>query len=192
MNTLIKEERKKALYHAETYAPIETRIDSAFTPFDDPIFYKKSLNICKLALEIEEYNRNMKNAKSHMAIWDIPYQTAFGKNEYQEAKNEYEKNAEKKKNAEEQVMKLAENLKDMLEKEKQFIGFKAQHRYRANNNAGQTVFGKTEYLFDKDISKILNTYDMDNEEYIAVHFLYQQIIGEDMTFDNNGFIEEQN
>ena len=40
---LIKESMKKTLYHAETYDPVETVVDSAFTPFDDPAFYEKTI-----------------------------------------------------------------------------------------------------------------------------------------------------
>ena len=44
-NTLIEEDIKKTLYHPETYDPAETQVDSAFTPFDDPVFYEKTINI---------------------------------------------------------------------------------------------------------------------------------------------------
>lgn len=65
-----------------------------------------------------------------------------------EAKDEYDENAQNKKSAEIKAKKLANELKTMLDKEQQFIGFKARHRYRANNNAGQTVFGEMKYLAD--------------------------------------------
>ena len=65
----------------------------------------------------------------------------------------------------------------MLENEQQFIGFRARHRYRANNNAGQTIFGETKYLFDKSLSKIVASYDMDSEEYKTVQIIYKQMLG---------------
>jgi len=95
-NALIKEDIKKILYHPETYAPAETQVDSAFTPFNDPEFYKKTAQLYKLGKTIDECNNNMKSAKSSMAIWSGPYQGTFGRNEYQEAKKEYNENAEKK------------------------------------------------------------------------------------------------
>lgn len=186
-NALIKEDIKKILYHPETYAPAETQVDSAFTPFNDPEFYKKTAQLYKLGKTIDECNNNMKSAKSSMAIWSGPYQGTFGRNEYQEAKKEYNENAEKKKKAERKAKKLGEELKTMLEKEQQFIGFKAQHRYRANNNAGQTVFGEMEYLFDKNISEIIASYDMDGEEYKAVQIVYKQMLGEDVLMEDEDF-----
>ncbi len=185
--TLIEEDIKKVLYHPETYDPVETQIDSAFTPFDDPVFYEKTVQLCELGMSIDEYDRNMKEAKSSMSIWSGPYQTAFAKNEYQEAKDEYDENERNKKSLEIKAQKLANELKAMLEKEQQFIGFKARHRYRANNNAGQARFGEIEYLFDKNMSGIVASYNMDSEEYKAVQLLYRQMLGEDVHIDSEDF-----
>ncbi|MBP3471082.1 MAG: hypothetical protein J6K41_02455 [Paraprevotella sp.] len=186
---LIKDDIKKVLYHPETYDPAETQVDSAFTPFDDPVFYKKTLRLYKLGMSIDECDRNMKHAKSSMSIWSGPYQSAFDRNKYQEAKDEYDENAQNKKSAEIKAKKLANELKTMLDKERQFIGFKARHRYRANNNAGQTVFGEIKYLFDRDINKIVASYDMDDEEYKAVQIVYKQMLGEDVQIDDDKFDE---
>lgn len=186
-NALIEEDIKKALYHPETYDPTETQVDSAFAPFDDPAFYEKTVQLCKLGMSIDEYDRNMKSAKSSMSIWSGPYQSAFGRNEYQEAKDKYNDNAQNKKNAENKAKKLADELKTILGKEPQFIGFKARHRYRANNNAGQTVFGEMKYLFDKDMNNIVATYDMDDDEYKTVQIIYKQMLGEDVLMDNETF-----
>lgn len=184
-NALIEKDIKKVLYHPETYDPTETLVDSAFTPFDDPVFYDKTVQLCKLGMTIDEYDRNMKSAKSSMSIWSGPYQSAFGRNEYQEAKEKYNENAENKKNAEKKVKRLADELKAMLDKEQRFIGFKARHRYRANNNAGQTVFGEIMYLFDKDMNNIVASYDMDEDEYKTVQVVYKQMLGEDVRVEDN-------
>lgn len=183
-NTLIEEDIKKTLYHPETYDPAETRIDSAFTPFDDPAFYEKTIQLCKLGMYIDEYDRKMKSAKSSMSIWSGPYQSAYGRNEYQEAKDEYDENVQNKKNAEKKAKKLANELKTMLDKEQLFIGFKARHRFRANNNAGQIIFGEMKYLFDKDMNKIIASYDMDDDEYKTVQIVYKQMLGEDVQIED--------
>lgn len=186
-NAMIEDDVKKVLYHPETYDPAETQVDSAFTPFDDPAFYEKTVQLCKLGMSIDECDRNMKHAKSSMSIWSGPYQSDFDRNKYQEAKDEYDENAQNKESAEIKAKKLANELKAMLDKERQFIGFKARHRYRANNNAGQTVFGEMKYLFDKDINKIVASYDMDDEEYKAVQIVYKQMLGEDVQIENEDF-----
>ena len=53
-NALIEDDIKKVLYHPETYDPAETQVDSAFTPFDDPAFYEKTVQLCKLGMSIDE------------------------------------------------------------------------------------------------------------------------------------------
>ncbi len=190
-NALIEDNIKKVLYHPETYDPAETQVDSAFTPFDDPAFYEKTVQLCKLGMSIEEYDSNMKSAKSSMSIWSGPYQSAFGRNEYQEAKDKYDESAQNKKRAEIKAKKLVEELKDMLDKEQRFIGFKARHRYRANNNAGQTIFGEMEYLFNRDLSKIVAAYDMDDDEYKAVQIVYKQMLGEEVLVEDDNFDDSE-
>ncbi len=187
VSVLIEEDIKKILYHPETYNPAETQVDSAFTPFDDPTFYEKTMQLCRLAMSIDEYDRNMKDAKSSMSIWSGPYQTAYGRNNYQEAKEDYDKNTQNKKNAEKKAKKLVIELKNMQDQGRQFIGFKARHRYRADNNSGQTFFGEMKYLFDKDINKIIASYDMDDDEYKAVQFIYKQILSKDESVDDKYF-----
>ena len=184
-NTLIEEDIKKTLYHPETYDPAETQVDSAFTPFDNTI------ELCKIGMSIDEYDRKMKSAKSSMSIWSGPYQSAYSKNEYQEAKDEYDENAQNKKNAEKKAKKLADELKTMLDKEQLFIGFKARHRFRANNNAGQIVFGEMKYLFDKDMNKIVASYDMDDDEYKTVQIVYKQMLGEDVQIEGENFDDDE-
>lgn len=142
-------------------------------------------------MSIDKYDRKMKSVKSSMSIWSGPYQSTYGKNNYQEAKEEYEENAQNKKKAEKKVQKLVDELRAMINKEQQFIGFKARHRYRANNNAGQTVFGEMMYLFDKDMSEIVASYDMDDDEYKAVRIVYKQMLGEDVSVDDGIFDDEE-
>lgn len=190
-NTLIEEDIKKTLYHPETYDPAETQVDSAFTPFDDPVFYERTIQLCKIGMSIDEYDRKMKSAKSSMSIWSEPYQSAYSKNEYQEAKDEYDENAQNKKNAEKKAKKLADELKTMLDKEQLFIGFKVRHRFRANNNAGQIVFGEMKYLFDKDMNKIVASYDMDDDEYKTVQIVYKQMLGEDVQIEGENFDDDE-
>lgn len=186
-NALIEKEVKKTLYHPETYDPVETRIDSAFTPFDDPAFYEKTVQLYKLGMSVDEYESKMKRAKSSMSIWTGPYLSAFGRNEYQEAKGEYNENAKNKKDAEKKLEKLIEELKIIVDEERQFIGFKARHRYRANNNVGKTVFGEMEFLFEKDMNRIIAVYDMDNYEYKAVQTIYKLMLNEDAQKEVKGF-----
>lgn len=176
---LIKESMNKSLYHPESYEGVETEIDSAFAPFDSPEFFEKTLKVAKIGAEISQAEEEMKDAKSSMSIWSGPYQTAFGRNEYNEAKEKYETANASKEKATEKAKKIAEELKAELQKKPVFIGFKARHKYRANNNAGNTVFGEAKFVFDKELKNVIAEYDMDGDEYNAVIQMYNMMTGEE-------------
>ena len=180
---LIKEQMQQTLYHPETYAPSATQVDSAFTPYDDPEFYEKTLKLAKLGMVIDKYSREAKSAKSSMSIWSGPYQSSFDRNEYQEAKEKYNNAISKKEQATKEAKALGEELKKMFNEDSKFVGFKATHTYRANNNAGQTVGGKALFLFDKDMKQIVASFDMDGEEYKAVQYLWKMMNGENSMAD---------
>ena len=182
-NVLIKESMKKTLYHAETYDPVETVVDSAFTPFDGPAFYEKTVKICKLGMEIDKYERKAKSEKREIAHYQDMLRIMYSnsdKERLNQAQENYNDYLAKESEAEDKAKKLAEQLKAELQKEPQFIGFKARHRYRAQNNGGQTVFGEAKFLFDKDITQIVYAWDMDEDEYKAVQILFKQMRGEDV------------
>lgn len=176
---LIKDCMNKTLYHPNTYEGVETQLDSAFAPFDSPEFYEKTLKVAKIGVEISQAEEDMKDAKSSMSIWSDPYLSAYGRNEYNEAKEKYDNASAQKDRATERAQKIGEQLKEELQKEPVFIGFKARHKYRANNNAGNTVFGEAKFIFDKDLTKVIAEYDMEEDEYLAVQELYKMMTGEE-------------
>jgi hypothetical protein len=46
----VSEDIGKSLIDPEKYETISTVIDSAFAPFDDPVFFEKTLKICKMSV----------------------------------------------------------------------------------------------------------------------------------------------
>lgn len=174
----------KNLYHPDTYAPSSTQLDSAYTPYDDPTFYQKTLKLAKLVIALEKYNNEMSSEKQSMALWSGPYQSAYERANYQEAKKNHNIAQEKFEKAKGESITLGQELAVLRSKKKTFIGFKAIHRYRANNNAGQTVGGNMMFIFDKDLTKIIAAYEMDKEEYQAVEYLYKEMRGESSMSDD--------
>lgn len=160
---LIKESLKKSLYKPETYKPVETKVDSAFAPYDDPEFFEELAELGKMNSEFVELEEKAKHAKSSMAIWSGPYQTSFGRNEYQEAKEEYDEANAKMEKLKTKGRKQYEKVANILQESRKFIGFKAVHNYRANNNAGNTLIGNTIFFIDKNFEEV--TYSMEVEEY---------------------------
>lgn len=176
--SLIEVSLKKNLYHPDSYEAVETQLDSAFTPLDDPRFYEKTLKLAIYDQEAVKLDKDLKEAKSSMAIYSDRYND-FSRNEYQEAKEKYEKKQAELETIKDKAEKLIDEIRAETQKSPSFIGFKAKHKYRANNNAGNTVFGMQLFLFDKEISSIITSYDMDAEEYQLVQQWYKLMMGGD-------------
>ena len=170
---LIKESLKKSLYKPETYKPVETKVDSAFAPYDDPAFFKELAEFGIINSEYEELEEKAKRAKSSMAIWSGPYQSAFGRNEYQEAKEEYDEANAKMDKLKTKAQKLYKKIVSVLQGERKFIGYKALHNYRADNNAGNTLIGNTFYFIDENFTEI--RYSMEAEEYAQIQEALNQL-----------------
>ena len=178
---LIKESLKKSLYKPETYKPVETKVDSAFAPYDDPAFFEEIAKFGKMNSEYVDLEEKAKHAKSSMSIWSGPYQSSFGKNQYQEAKEEYDEANAKIEKLKVKAIKQYEKVANMLQGNHKFIGYKAVHNYRADNNAGNTLIGNTIFFIDKNFEEV--TYSMEVEEYNkvqeAIEQLKEHIVGAD-------------
>ena len=170
---LIKEDLKKSLYKPETYEPIETKIDSAFSPYDDPVFFEEINKFEKMAKQMMSLESKAKHAKSSMAIWNSPYMSEYAKNQYQEAKSEYEDVMEKFDRLTEKARKQYLLIMDIIKGDRTFISYKALHNYRADNNAGNTLIGNMVFFIDKDFKNIL--FSMDLEEYNVMQETIKQI-----------------
>lgn len=154
-NALIEKELRKQLYKPDTYNPIETSIDSAFSPKDDPVIIEKMKELIPLGEDFEKYQNDVKHAKSSMAIWEGPYQSSFGRNNYEEAKSDYDQASANLEKATAKVQKLLLELDSLLNKKPKFVGWKATHNYRADNNIGSTLIGNSVYIIDENFEKIL-------------------------------------
>ena len=186
---LIKDNLKKSLYKPDTYKPVETKVDSAFAPYDDPKFFAELEELGKLGAEYNELQLKVKMTKSSMANWGGSYQSAFAKNEYQEAKQEFEEASEQ---MEKVSLKCADHLKvvaNMMKEERKFIGYKAIHNYRADNNAGQTLIGNFVFFIDKDFKEVI--YSITLEDYNQVKDAIAQIKERVAELEKNGITLEQ-
>ena len=154
-NLLIKEDIQKVLVKPDTYEPIETKLDSAFAPYETPEFMENTLKCVQLFMEIKEYKEKIKVAKSMMTIYEDNLGFPYFKNEYNEYKAEYKEATNKRNEIEKRLKRSGKKLKELVNAKREFIGYKTMHHYRADNNAGNTVLGTGFYLFDKDINTIL-------------------------------------
>lgn len=172
-NELIKAELRKSLFKPDSYNPIETKLDSAFTPYDDPVLIDKMTELHEMGVELEALDRVMKHAKSLMSIWSGRYMSSFGQNKYNEAKEEYDKANSKIEKLKEKGQKKYEEIIKLLEQSPKFIGFFATHNYRADNNAGNTLIGNSVFIIDKDFKNVLFTCEV--EEYNQIQEAIKQL-----------------
>ena len=165
-NLLIKEDIQKVLVKPDTYEPIETKLDSAFAPYETPEFMENTLKCVQLFMEIKEYKEKIKVAKSMMTIYEDNLGFPYFKNEYNEYKAEYKEATNKRNEIEKRLKRSGKKLKELANAKREFIGYKTMHHYRADNNAGKTVLGTVFYLFDKDINTILISFSEEEIELI--------------------------
>lgn len=152
---IIKEELKKSLYKPDTYKPIDTKVDSAFAPYDDAELFNLLTEYGELNRNFEILEAEARSEKSSMALWNDPYMSEYSRNEYQEAKEKYDEANAKIEIIREKGIKIAEKIKAKLEEGRKFIGYKVEHNYRADNNAGNTMIGDDIFFFDKNMEKIV-------------------------------------
>ena len=165
-NFLIKEDIQKVLVKPDTYEPIETKLDSAFAPYETPEFMENTLKCVQLFMEIKEYKEKIKVAKSMMTIYEDNLGFPYFKNAYNEYKAEYKEATNKRNEIEKRLKRSGRKLKELVNAKREFIGYKTMHHYRADNNAGNTVLGTGFYLFDKDINTILISFSEEEIELI--------------------------
>ena len=56
----------------------------------------------------------------------------------------------------------------IVEKDSVFVGYKAQHKYRAKDDSGKPFFGEELFFFNKEMNQIVAKYDMKDEKFIAM------------------------
>lgn len=202
-NALIETEIKASLYFPESYQNVATRLDSAYAPYLATETFEELKKIKELKEEIDKCNQNIdfekieiSSAKSTMSIYSDRY------SEY--SRYEYNENKEKAKEHEIKLQKLIEKKDKLLEKKNQilkacvermtesptFIGFLAIHRYRANNNAGQTIMNDAVFLLNEDLTQVLAVYNGDEfESYFKILQESCEEIKEE--FEEEEFLEEE-
>ena len=173
---LIAKSTQITLFKPETYEPVVTKLDSAFAPYDSPLLFDKVRELYKKSLDFDECEDKAKFAKSSMNIWKSSYMSEYAKNEYLESKDEFEEYTEKSDEIQKEMEALEAGIKELLDGERQFVGFKAIHRFRAENNIGQVSFGDYLYFLDEELTEVIAFYDTNSDEFIAVQNLIKELV----------------
>lgn len=162
-NELIKDYMQKSLVDPRSYEPIETIVDSAFLPLDNPKLFENIESLAEIGNKISMSERMMNHAESSISIFSGRYQSDISRTmrkqaeaDYNKAKNEYEYYAD-------EMMEKTEVFFDLVSIPQKHVGYKATHRFRSKNNAGQVDITTGFYLFDEKMEKIL--YACEKKDY---------------------------
>ena len=177
-NLLIKEDIQKVLVKPDTYEPIETKLDSAFAPYETPECMENILKCVQLFIEFKRYEENIKDAKSMMALYEDNLGSPYLKNKYNEHKAEYKEATNKKNEIERRLKRSGKKINELVNAKREFIGYKTMHHYRADDNEGNTFLRTGFYLFDKDINTILVSFSETEFELIQEAFKELGVIEE--------------
>ena len=166
VGTFIQESIIKSLTHPESYLAIETVVDSAFAPFDDPVFYEKTLEISKMTLESLDYVRKAQEAsrdsktKGNVHLFDSA----------EAVSNLYNRKVD---SLSAKIQEKGRKLMDMMGTEYRFIGFKVTHVYSVEDDGENATIRKRIFIMDDKLTKSLAEYDASCKEYIMVQTMYR-------------------
>jgi len=177
---LVEETVKKVLFKPDTYDPIETKLDSIVSPYNDPDFYKEVTSFSELLTEVPRCENRIESTKKDLNFYDKSFKDSFFKNEYQEAKKKYEKAVNEYKSLKEKIQKEYEDIAAKLKGEHAFSGYVVAHSFRANNNDGNTLISNYIFFVDKNIENIIYTLnDYEANEFAETINQIKEKMGED-------------
>ena len=180
---LIEKEMQGTLHNPDTYDALETKVDSAFAPDDNPAVFamlaeigSANISISQCEANIAELKKNMENAEVGIKLMSKRKGDKYreGEAKYKKLYDECITQIDKLRSAQDTVGMFVEkrlmDVKAALDADRAFVGFKAVHRYSAKNKDGKELTENYCYFFDKDMSRILFNIPQDKYELLKKSF----------------------
>lgn len=177
---LIKQDMFKTLYDFESYEPIETKIDSAFTSiYTDSTIIAYAYIARHFLDDVQDDLEKVKEAQRTAKIWSDSY-SSYGRSEYEKAYNESKEYLEKVNSN----MSIVNNYVDSIKAASsnfvnEFCGWKATHRFRCKTKGGNFDLGDYIYIFDKDLKRIIHKEDANDDSNSKIKSLIDEAIHSD-------------
>lgn len=174
---LIKQEMFKTLYDFESYEPVETKIDSAFTSIYTDSVIKSYAYIARSFLDdVQEGLDKVKDAQRTAEIWRDSY-SSYGRIKYEEACNEMRNHLDEVKSKMSIVNSYTDSIRNASVGFKpEFCGWRVKHRFRCKTKGGNFDLGDYVYIVDKKVTKIIYKEDPDDEYTKKVNGLIEEAI----------------
>ena len=154
---LINKTMKECLFNPKTYNPVETIVDSAFSPKDDPSFFELLKEFRDVCDDFNEQKSIVNEAKS----FSVSSRKAFSADDEYNA--EYDIAMEKAEMLLSRMLKKFHELEQLSNAEPRFIGYRAIHTYRTKNKVGETIVGQNVFIIDEKCESVL--FFCDKKEY---------------------------
>ena len=167
---IAKSEMIKILYNVDSYEPIETQVDSAYTSF------YTDFDVVRAAHDLIELNADekkeglqwqYKHAKSSAAIWSDS-RDAYSREQYRQAKEEMDDYANQLKELDEEVKTKINEIRDSAKAviEHQFCGWNIYHRFRCANGLGVQQISDILIIVDENLEMVKGRFMLDdNDDY---------------------------
>lgn len=167
---IAKSEMIKILYNVDSYEPIETQIDSAYTSI------YTDFDVVRAAHDLIELNADekkeglqwqYKHAKSSAAIWSDSWD-AYSREQYRQAKEEMDDYAKQIKELDEEVKTKMNEIRDYAKavSEHHFCGWNIYHRFRCANGLGIQQISDILIIVDENMEIVKGRFMLDdNDDY---------------------------
>lgn len=185
---LIDKEMFQTLYDYDSYQPVETKLDSAFTQYlmDDEI-RANAIDLAALSELRKEYEEEADEAETTMEIWEDSY---YSRDRYYKAKKEFVEATVKRIECMSKELNSMKSLyKGISEFEKEFCGWEVTHKFRCKSKGGSSLLTTYHYIVDEKVENIIYQWDEEDEDYMDLVEWCEEM--EDMTDDDITKIDEQ-
>lgn len=177
--SLVQQSLPEELFVRTSYESVEMKLDSAFSPFDSPEYFDKLVEINKLGFKAVAMHKVMDNLEKLISLYESKSSQArhISKQTYLKTRDRYRALTDSINLMVEQISILSESVAQSSEERAEFIGFKAIHTYKVVDRDGQILRRKQYLLYDKDISKIIASYNLNDEAVERTLWLIEMITG---------------
>lgn len=188
---LINEYMQEYLYDYKSYEPIFVKIDTAYNRpiYDENVvafvknIIKTQASIDDLEQEIEWTERDVRHARSSMAIWNSAYTREhynIAVEEYNEALSKLNNYKKEKIAADSIVIKSKDVLKELIAQiDEGVCGWSITHNYKCKSRGGTELSSQSIFIMDEDFTQILCSINEENMlEFVEIAEKLAEILGE--------------
>ena len=181
LNDLIAEATKSSLYIPESYDPVSLECDTLGRNIITEANIKKAVKFVEVMKEAKNQQHDFEYNNEQKEFWRGQYGGFY---------NDYSRKAQSAENKKIQKIGEARAIISDLYKQyyapREFVGFLADHKFRAKNNAGQVCFGEYVFILNKEKTEVLAAIDAQDEKTLYFFQLTGalQELGEGIDTDN--------